>query len=167
MLSLFSGSLLFGQVVVEAGTVQQAVPAWALISGLALAGISLLVLVPTVLGLRFARRQRDLEHAERMRALELGHPLPGSEPTPGPTPAVMIGLWVPVSVFGIAFVTTQSSRQAQHEAWIAAAIAGTAAIICGTALALKQGPANGASSDPRRGKPMVDPAAYEDLAERR
>lgn len=141
----------------------QSVPTWAVISALGMAGLTILVLVPTVLGLRFARRQRELVHAERMRALELGHPLPGSEPTPQQAPGMVIGLWVPVSVFGIAFVATQSGRP-QHEAWIAAAIVGTASVICGTILALR---GNTQAGPIHPGKPRVDPAAYDELAARR
>ena len=154
--------LLFGQAVSGLG---QAVPTWAVISALGMGVLTILILVPTVLGLRFARRQRELEHAEKLRALELGHPLPGSEPPPKQSPGMMIGLWVPVCVFGIAFVATQSGRQ-QHEAWIAAAIVGTAGVICGTVLTLKAGEA-GTPTSGHAGKPMVDPAAYEELADRR
>jgi hypothetical protein len=148
---------LLGQV--DAG-IRGAAPTWAVIAALVLAGISLLVLAPTVLGLRHARRQRELEHTERMRALELGHPLPGSEPTAQQSPGLLIGLWVPISALGIAFVAQQ------HEAWVAAGMVGVAGVICGTILAMKPTP-HGASPAANHGKPLVDPAAYEDLAERR
>jgi hypothetical protein len=135
-------------------------PTWEVIAALVLAGISLLVVVPTVLGLRHARRQRELEHAERMRALELGHPLPGSEPSAQHSPALMIGLWVPISALGIAFVAQQ------HEAWIAAALVGVAGVVCGTVLAMRPATQNSLASS-GHGKPRIDPSAYEDLAERR
>jgi hypothetical protein len=141
-----------------------AIPVWALILGLSLAGIALVVLVPTILGLRHARRTRELEHAERMRALELGHPLPGSQPYPPRSPAVLIGAWVPIAAFGVAFIASQSGG-GHHEAWVAASIVGTAAVICGSILAIKC-PVLADAAVPQ-GKPKVDPAAYEDLAERR
>ena len=39
-----------------------------------------IILVPVILGLRHARLERELEHAERMKALELGRTLPKDEP---------------------------------------------------------------------------------------
>jgi hypothetical protein len=153
-----------GQLVVHPERVETTLT-WALVGALVLGGIALLVVVAIVLGLRFARQQRELEHAERMRALELGHPPPGSQPAPPMSAGAMIGLWVPVAVFGLAFVASWRGGQG-HEAWVAASIVGTAAVVCGTILALKQGPP--AAQPPRpHGKPLVDPAAYEGLADRR
>lgn len=141
-------------------------PSFAAITGMVVAVISLLVLVPTYLALRHARRQREMEHAERLRALELGHPLPGSYPKP-PSPAgVRIGLWVPLGVFGIAFI---AAGPGQHSVgpWVAAAVVGTTAVVCGTVLTLIQrhdAPTT-TTADPYA-KPRIDPAAYEEIASR-
>ena len=46
-----------------------------------LAGIALpVVLVPVILCIKYARYERELEHAERIKALELGRTLPKDEP---------------------------------------------------------------------------------------
>ena len=50
---------------------------WVLIPIVALA--IPIVLVPVVLGICHARNERELEHSERMKALELGRALPGDE----------------------------------------------------------------------------------------
>ena len=49
-----------------------------------------IVLVPVVLGIRHARLERELEHAERMKALELGRTLPEDEPWWTP-PRISVG----------------------------------------------------------------------------
>src|SRR4051794_15887477 len=74
-----------------------------------IAGISLpVVLVPVVMGLRHARRERELEHTERIRALELGRTLPRDESWwTLPKITVLIGLGVP-------FVAFTCALQASH-----------------------------------------------------
>jgi heme A synthase len=47
--------------------------------GGAIAGGGLLVMLAAVLAYRHERRKRELEHAERMKALEAGLPLPDAE----------------------------------------------------------------------------------------
>jgi hypothetical protein len=101
-----------------------------------IAGMSIpLILVPTILVLRHARLERELEHAERIKALELGRTLPQDEPwwTPARI-CVAIGAGVPIGVFGLAFLAGQTMHDAEP-AWIAAGMVGVAGVLCGTFLA--------------------------------
>jgi len=100
-----------------------------------LAGIALpVVLVPVILSIRYARRERELEHAERIRALELGRTLPGDEPWWSlPRISVAIGVGVPASVFFCAWQASQGQAD-PRVAWIAAGIVGLTAVVCGSAL---------------------------------
>jgi hypothetical protein len=88
-----------------------------------------------VLGIRHDRRKRELEHIERMRALELGRVLPQDEPWWSPLRiALLIGAGVP----SVAFVSANLASQAIgfHEGmWVAAAIVGMTAVISGSILA--------------------------------
>src|SRR4051794_20167445 len=99
-----------------------------------LAGIALpVVLVPVILGIRYAKRERELEHAERIRALELGRTLPGDEPWWSlPRISVAIGVGVPASVFFCAWQASQGQADPKV-AWIAAGIVGPTAAGCGSA----------------------------------
>jgi hypothetical protein len=93
-----------------------------------------IILVPTILGLRHARIDRELEHRERMRALELGRTLPKDEPwwSPGRI-ALAIGAGVPMVVFFLAWMTTDSVES--HTPWISAGIVAMTAVLCGSFLA--------------------------------
>jgi hypothetical protein len=87
------------------------------------------------LGIRHDRYKRELEHKERMRALELGRSLPGDAAWLSPaTLALMIAGGVPIGIFACASVATvQAGFHA--DVWIAAAIAGLGSVVCGTVLA--------------------------------
>jgi hypothetical protein len=100
-----------------------------------LAGIALpIVLVPVILGVRYARHERELEHAERIRALELGRTLPkDKERWTLPRIGVAIGAGVPVAVFFCALQASQTLDE-PRVAWIASSIVGLAAVICGSTL---------------------------------
>jgi hypothetical protein len=100
-----------------------------------LAGIALpVVLVPVILSIRHAKFERQLEHSERIKALELGRTLPKDEAWwTLPRISVAIGAGVPASVFFCAWQASES----QHDArviWIAAGIVAMTAVVCGTAL---------------------------------
>jgi hypothetical protein len=93
-----------------------------------------IILVPVILGLRHARLERELEHAERIKALELGQTLPQDEPwwTPARI-CVAIGAGVPVGVFGCALMASHSIGY-QEPIWTAAGVVGVAGVLCGTFL---------------------------------
>jgi hypothetical protein len=123
-----------------------------IITGGILFGLIILVGLPVVLGIRMSGRQRELEHQERMKALELGRPWPGEQPADGESQAVnspdkgtRIGIWVPLGALGIAFVATTGRADAAtnmtHMAvWISSAAVGVVGVICGTILAMRTPP---------------------------
>jgi hypothetical protein len=95
-----------------------------------------IILVPTILGLKHARIDRELEHAERMKALELGRTLPRDEPWWSPVRlAAAIGVGVPVAVFLLAWLATAGETHREEGPWIAAMSIGLAGVICGALLA--------------------------------
>lgn len=96
-----------------------------------------IVIVPVVLGLKHARFERQLEHEERMKALELGRTLPEDESwwTP-PRLCAGIGIGVPIVVMGMAFSTTQSIGF-RDEVWGMSVGVSTMAVICGALLTAK------------------------------
>lgn len=100
-----------------------------------IAGIALpLVLVPVILAIRYARYERQLEHAERIKALELGRTLPKDEAWwTLPRIGVAIGAGVPAAVFFCAWQAGESQDD-PRAAWIAAAVVGLAAVVCGSGL---------------------------------
>src|SRR5689334_18501409 len=95
------------------------------------------ILVPVILGLRHARIERELEHAERIKALELGRTLPQDE---GwwtlPRISVAIGAGVPAAVFFCAWQTSMSVSEPK-DTWISAALVAMTAVISGSVLAAK------------------------------
>src|SRR4051812_41864052 len=101
-----------------------------------IAGIALpVVLVPIILGIRYARHEREMVHAERMKALELGRTLPGDESWwTLPRISVAIGVGVPAAVFACAWRASQTLGDS-HDPWIAAGAVGLAAVVCGASLA--------------------------------
>lgn len=114
-----------------------------------LGGLLIVVGLPSVLGIRMAARHRELEHEERMKALELGRPLPGepadddhSAAAPSSDRGARIGIWVPLGSLGIALAATSSRPDAAASltnmaVWISAAVVGVTGVICGTILAFR------------------------------
>jgi hypothetical protein len=132
-----------------------------LLLGMLIVGGALIILVPVVMGVRTEHRKREMEHAERMRAIELGRPFPGDAGwwSPGRT-AVGIGVAVPISIFGIAFVASLLTGEAAPFIWPSAGAIGLAAVICGTVLASRVPTPRPQEPDPRA-KPYIDPDAYD------
>lgn len=149
-----------------------------IITGGILVGLVIVVALPAVLGIRLAARQRELEHQERMKALELGRPWPGEKALDGETSAesspergVRIGVWVPLGALGIAFAATSSQHNGEsltHMAiWISAAAVGVAGVICGTILAFRTPRAADSPPTPRFAhKPALEEDAL-DIVSRR
>jgi hypothetical protein len=151
-------------------------PALAIIFG----NVTLISSVAIVGGLLHARRNRTLEHAERMKALELGRPWPmngvvkashtssDQEWSPermGHTLAVN----VPLSALGIALGAQFLFHGASPVLWMAAGAVGVAGIASGTVLTLRQMAAREyaqAQATAYAPKPAMDPDAY-DVAGRR
>src|SRR5437763_194934 len=119
-----------------------------------------IVLVPTILGLRQARLDRELEHAERMKAMELGRTLPKDEPwwSPGRI-CVAIGAGVPVGVFFFAWMASDP-RAVQPTLWSSAGIVGLAGVVSGSLLANRH-LAQSAEGRRHAVKPEVDADLYD------
>jgi hypothetical protein len=87
------------------------------------------------LGIRHDRYKRELDHKERMRALELGRSLPGDSPWLSPAKlGLLIAAGVPIGLFACA--SSATVQIGFHEdIWNAAGIVGMGAVISGTLLA--------------------------------
>jgi hypothetical protein len=116
-------------------------------------------------GGRLSHRKRELEHMERMRAMELGRTLPQDEPWLSPAKiGAMIAVAVPLVAFISAAVTT--SEAGFHDGvWIAAAMAGTAAVICGSIL-VASSVKKTQQIDPPGEKPYIEEDAYDVVSTR-
>jgi hypothetical protein len=128
-----------------------------------------IVLVPIILGIRHARIERELEHAERIKAMELGRTLPQDE---GwwtlPRISVAIGAGVPVAVFFCAWQASLSMDDPK-DVWIGAAIVGLGAVISGSILAARHFSGRDGLPqvvDPHQVKPQVDDDAYDVVSSR-
>ncbi len=115
---------------------------------------------------RISHRKRELEHMERMRAMELGRTLPQDEPRLSPTKiGALIAIAVPVASFISA--ATATSEAGYHEVvWLAAAMAGTAGVICGSILvfaAIRKPTYSTASAVE---KPYIEEDAYDVVSSR-
>ena len=87
------------------------------------------------LGIRHDKYKRELEHKERMRALELGRSLPGDAAWLSPMRlALMIAGGVPVGIFACASTATVKVGF-QTDLWIATGMVGLASVVCGSLLA--------------------------------
>ena len=130
---------------------------------LPLAGIVAFVLViglPIILGIRSEARRREMEHLERMRAIEVGRPF-ADEPgwwTPARM-AIGIGIGVPIGVFAIGLIAAETSGAAPF-IWPSAAAVGVAAVICGTILAVRI-PSTETKSTTSPIKPLINPDIYD------
>lgn len=143
-----------------------------IIAGVLLA-LMIVVGLPVVLSMRHARRERELEHAERMKSLELGRPLPGEKAELASAPmnkCLGIAIWVPLGALGIAMAATANPMTAATSSegiWLAAGAVGVAGVICGTILALRIPPRD-AGSEPaaRAEKPSYDADALDVVSSR-
>lgn len=124
--------------------------------------IALIVVVgmPILVAIRFEARRKEMEHLERMRAIELGRPL--ADESGWWTPARMavgIGMGVPIGVFAIGVIAAGTSGAAPF-IWPAAGAVGVAAVICGTVLAVRLPSAASLTADPSV-KPHIHPDTYD------
>ena len=111
--------------------------------------LMIVVALPVVLSMRQAAKDRELLHAERLKALEMGRPLPGEATTQSSAGATGVGVWVPICAFGIALAATQHSENSQaadFAAWISAGCVGVTGVICGTILTLHNAMKDGQSA---------------------
>jgi len=96
-----------------------------------------IVIVPTALGLKHARLVRELEHAERMKALEVGRTLPQDEPWWSPAKVcVAIGAAVPIGSMVTAWMASESLGY-KDEIWGMSTAVALSSLVCGSVLASK------------------------------
>ena len=107
--------------------------------------LAVVVALPFVLHFRAERRKRELDHIERMRAIEVGRSYPGElknsllafpQWAVPHLMALSIGVVVPLGVFLFAFLATLIGGF-HKEVWIASGMVGLGAVICGTVLAVE------------------------------
>jgi hypothetical protein len=132
-----------------------------------LGAVFLIALLGMGWGFLQARRSRELEHAERMKAIEMGRPWPPekveataaalAENAPEHLPATLVKT-VPLSSLGIALGASVVMRP-EPVFWVAAGAVGVTSLICGTVISLHQGPARGQAM--RTAKPVSDPDALD------
>lgn len=125
-------------------------------------GLVLIVGMPIVLGIRSENRKREMEHLERMRSIEMGLPIHGDAAKWTPAKmAMMMGVGVPIGVFGIAWLAASSSETTAPFIWPSAAAVSVASVICSTVLAARTPVSSPAPATPSRSKPYVDPDTYD------
>jgi hypothetical protein len=127
-----------------------------------------MVVVPTSLYFKHARHVRELEHAERMKALAVGRYLPQDEPWWSPPRlCIAIAAGVPASVFFFAWMASESVGF-HEEIWIAAAMVGLAGVLSGSLLAHRHLAAREWARDQAAwgSKPDVDADAFDVVSSR-
>jgi hypothetical protein len=111
----------------------------AIIATAVVLGLVILAGLPIALSMRYARFDRQLQHAEKMKALEMGinpeTPPPPVEWSPQRLGAA-IGVWVPLGVFGATLAFSLSGRLSP-EIWYATAGIGIAGIVGSTIVILR------------------------------
>ncbi len=144
------------------------------IAGMALGFTAIIggvVMIPISIGLHFQheRRKREMEHIERMKALELGRTLPQDEPWFSPERMalviVLIGGAVPLGAFLAAAISTAIAGF--HDGmWIAASSVGMASVISGSILAGKSLKRRETALSPSNLKPYVEEDSYDVVSAR-
>jgi hypothetical protein len=141
------------------------------IAGIVLGYISViggLLIAPLaiIIGCRLKQRNRELEHIERMKALEFGRSLPQDEPWLSPTKiGAAIGIIVPLAAFSAACTATQQAGY-NEAIWIAAAMVGVAGVICGPILVVSALKYPAAPAESPQDKPYVEEDAYDVVGSR-
>jgi hypothetical protein len=124
-----------------------------------------IIVVPTALAFKHARRVRELEHLERMRAIELGRLQPGDESWSTPARIVTsIGAGVPIASMIIAFLESQQHGY-RFETWFFCGCTALAGVIGGTCLASRYLLVP-READPAASKPVYDPDAFDVVSSR-
>jgi hypothetical protein len=131
-----------------------------------LAALSIpIIVVPTSLAFKHARRVRELEHLERMRAIELGRSQPGDESWSMPARiSTAIGAGVPIVSMIIAFLESQQQGY-RFETWFFCGCTAIAGVIGGTCLASRFLIAP-READSTTSKPVYDPDAFDVVSSR-
>ena len=132
-----------------------------------LAGIALpAILVPLILAFRQGAKKREYEHLERMRALEMGQPVPGESHWPQAFACAMIGAGVPIGAFLFTFLAFINISNPANEIWIAPAVVSCFALMASAGLAKTLFHPTKRAKGEAEGKPVMDPDAYDVVGSR-
>lgn len=129
-----------------------------------------IILVPTIMGIKYAQKERELDHAERMKALELGRTLPRDESWWSPARiSVAFGVGLPIGVFLCAAKASGEPNAWSLIIWLSAGIVGLSGVLSGAYLAFHHFEN---AANPRRdadyagSKPEVDADAFDVVGNR-
>ena len=118
-----------------------------------------------VLYYRHQRRKRELEHIERLRAIEAGLTLPQDEPLVSTARVgAFLAIVVPIGVFIPAWLVTGLAGY-HDEIWVAVTMVALAAVICGTIL-VRSALRKGTRAAGMVVKPYVEEDAYDVVSSR-
>jgi hypothetical protein len=140
----------------------------------AILGVVGLGLVGAISAAQRAHRRKEMEHAERMKSLEMGLvPLPSGLDWPAASVCIAIGAGVPIGSFLVAWLATMTA-DVPGEIWLAPVFVSFAAI--GSARKLAYRVIDPAKSNSYKnvikqasmpdGKPAFDPDAYDVVGSR-
>jgi hypothetical protein len=124
------------------------------------------VLLPILLAFRESGRKVELDHAARMKAIELGRSLPREdtgqdEPwTMAARLAMAIGVVVPLGSLGCAFLASLALGFHQ-DMWVAGGMVGLAGVLCGGLLAGHTFGASKSTLKHANDKPYLEDDAYD------
>ena len=129
-----------------------------------------IIIVPTAMGIKHARFLREVEHAERMRAMELGRPLDEDETWTPAGIVVTIGAGVPVASMLIAWLASRSygiaGGSVVESIWKMAGMVGLGGVICGSILASQMLMKRDQPAPAVDEKPEFDPEAFDVVGRR-
>jgi hypothetical protein len=124
-----------------------------------------LIIAPVAIVSKAAQRKRELEHAERMRALELGSVLKQDEPWWTPSRiVVLIGGVVPISALGLAGFLAWFG-EGRPGLWEACGLVAATGVACGTFLGGRLISVQAQVDRPAL-KPQYDPDAFDVVGSR-
>lgn len=128
-------------------------------------------IVATVTITKHLARKRELEHMERMRALQMGIPIDSGGHAWKALACSAIGAGVPIAAFLTVWIANLTTHRASEEAWFVAFVVSLVAVVSGARLAraLLSSPAPSQPYAPayyQTAKPSADPDLY-DVAGRR
>jgi hypothetical protein len=124
-----------------------------------------IIIAPVAIVSKLMQKKRELEHMERMRALELGRVLPQDQPWFNPTRVIaLIAGFVPLVSLAIAGIMT-SEIGYHDEVWMTCGGVGISSVVCGTYLAGKYLFRSQTGEDPNV-KGHFDPDAYDVVGRR-
>jgi hypothetical protein len=132
-----------------------------------LAGIALpMILVPTILTLRQAGKKREYAHLERMKALEMGQPVPGESNWAQAFACAAVGLGVPSVAFLFTMIAVLNAPSTPGEIWMAPAVVSCFALMSSAGMAGKVFCTRKKPDAPAEAKFQMDPDAYDVVGSR-